>query len=158
MGKVLDFMFPRERIFYKMLNDAAGNVNQGVAIFYEFISKFPKLNAKQKIEYLKKIENIEDRGDRIIHTINERLNNVFITPIDKEDIHKLSGILDDIIDLVYGSTKQIVLYDLKRVDKCILELTKIINEGVKEVVVLVMNMKQGMFSKKNSVRIHQLEN
>ncbi len=158
MGMITDILFPREKIFFKMLNDAAENSMHGVNIFHEFIDKFPKLTKNQKIEYLNKIEAIESRGDKIIHAISRRLNNAFITPIDKEDIHKLSTILDDIIDLVYGATKEIVLYDLKKVDKCIIELTRIIKEGAKEVVILVSYLNKTHFSLKNSVRIHQLEN
>ena len=56
MGKVLDFLFPRERIFFKMLNDAAENVMRGVIIFSEFVDAFSKLNSDQKKDYLKKIE------------------------------------------------------------------------------------------------------
>src|SRR3989338_1003653 len=158
MGVITDILFPKERIFFKMLNDAAENSFRGITTFSEFVNRFSSLNKEEKKEYLDKIEEIECRGDKIIHVIHERLNNTFITPIDKEDIHQLASILDDIIDLVYRSTKQIVLYDLKKVDECILELTRIINEGVKEVRILVHHLNKTKFAKKNSVRIHQLEN
>lgn len=158
MGIITDILFPKERIFLKMLNDAADNSMRGVIVFSEFINKFPSLNKEQKKEYLNKIDEIEGKGDRIIHALHERLNNALITPIDKEDIHELSTILDDIIDLVHSATKQIVLYELKKVDKCILELTRIINEGAREVVVLVYHLNKMKFEIKNSVRIHQLEN
>ena len=158
MGAITDFLFPKEKIFFRMLNDAAENSMNGVKIFSEFVNNFPKLDKNKKKEYLNKIEEIEGRGDKIIHVINERLNNAFITPIDKEDIHQLSMILDDIIDLVYGATKQIVLYDLNKMDRYVLELTKIIEEGVKEVIVLVSYISKTEFAKKNSVKIHWLEN
>ena len=130
----------------------------GANVFSEFVNKFSTLNKEQKKGYLTKIEEIENRGDKIIHVIHDRLNNSFITPFDKEDIHQLSSILDDIIDLVYSATKQIVLYDLKKVDKCILELSRIINEGVNEVKILVQHLSKTKFAKSNSVKIHQLEN
>ena len=155
---ITDILFPREKIFLRMLNDAAGNSMHGAVTFSEFVNNFSSLTKEQKKEYLNKIEGIEERGDKIIHVINERLNNALITPIDKEDIHQLSSILDDIIDLIHSATKQIVLYDLKKVDKCILELTRIINEGVKEIMILVHHLNKIKFAKKNSVRIHQLEN
>ncbi|MBI2045268.1 DUF47 family protein [Candidatus Pacearchaeota archaeon] len=158
MGAITDFLFPKEKIFFRMLNDAAENSMHGVEIFSEFVNNFSKLGKNKKKEYLNKMEEIEGRGDKIIHTINERLNKAFITPIDKEDIHQLSIILDDIIDLVYGATKQIVLYDLERIDKHVLELTKIMVEGVKEVAVLINSLSKTEFAKDNSVKIHWLEN
>jgi len=158
MGMITDILFPKERIFFKMLNDAAENSFQGVTTFSEFVNKFSSLNKEGKKAYLDKIEEIEGRGDKITHVIHERLNNTFITPIDKEDIHALASTIDDIIDLVYSATKQIVLYDLKKIDICILELARIINEGVKEVRIMVYHLNRKQFAKKNSVRIHQLEN
>lgn len=158
MGAVTDFLFPREKIFFKMFNDAAKNSLNGVSIFNEFINNFTKLNANEKKEYLRKIEEIEDRGDRIVHLIHEKLNNSFITPIDKEDIHELSSTLDDIIDLIYSSTKQIVLYEIKDVDECIIELTRIIQEGSKEVIKLIEHLANSKLAKQSLVKINKLEN
>lgn len=158
MGAIMDFIIPREIKFLQMLDDAAENVMRGVIIFSEFSDKFPKLNAQQKKDYLIKIEEIEHRGDKIIHVISDKLNKVLITPIDKEDIHQLAGLLDDIIDLIYSTTKQIVLYDLRKVDSCILELNKIIREGVKETRILISQLKKIKYAEENAVKIHKLEN
>jgi hypothetical protein len=158
MGWLLDFFVPREHEFLRILEDAGENVSRSANTFSEFIKNYHKLSKQQKKEYLAKIEEIEHRGDRIVHFINDRLNNTFVTPIDKEDIHKLAGLLDDIIDLIYSTTKQIVLYDLKKVDSCILETSKIINEGVKEVRLLLDHLKKIKYPKTNGIKIHQLEN
>ena len=158
MGSLLDFFIPRESRFLQMLDDAAENDMRGALIFLEFASTFSKLSKQQKRDYLDKIEEIEHRGDKIIHVINDKLNKAFITPIDKEDIHQLAGLLDDVIDLIYSTTKQIVLYDLKNVDDCILNLTNVIKEGLKEVRALIIHLKKIRFSEKNAVKIHELEN
>ncbi len=158
MGGLLDFFVPREHKFFNMLEDQGKNALQGIDVFLEFIGKYPQLKKEQKLEYLKKIEELEHRGDRITHFINESLNKVFITPLDKEDINKLSVLLDDVIDLIHSTTKQIVLYDLKKTDKCITELSKIIKEGMKEIIIILIHLKKIDFPKKNGIKIHQLEN
>ena len=158
MGAVMDFFVPREKKFLKMLDDAAENVMRGIVLFSDFITTFSELKRQEKEEYLTKIEEIEHRGDKITHVINDQLNLAFITPIDKEDIHQLSVLLDDVIDLIYSTTKQIVLYDLKKIDKCVLELARIIQEGVKETRFIVGQLKKIQYAKKNAVLIHQLEN
>lgn len=158
MGKMTDFLIPKEQNFLKMLMDAAENDMRGIEIFYEFMEKFPKLSKSQKKEYLSKIEEIEHRGDKIIHVINDRLNHAFITPIDKEDIHELAGLIDDIIDLLYAASKHIVLYELKKVDPTIQGLARVIKEGMKETQVLVSQLKKITYASKNGMKIHQLEN
>ncbi len=158
MGKILDFFVPRDKTFLKMLDDAGENSMRGIDVFSEFISEYKKLSAKQKKEYLEKIEDIEHRGDKITHVINERLNQTFVTPIDKEDINHLTGLIDDVIDLIYSTTKQIVLYDLKNIEKHIIDITKIIKSGMKEILILISDLKQIRFSKETSINIHQLEN
>lgn len=158
MGKILDFFVPREKEFLRMLDDAGENVLRGVAVFSEFVQDYNKLNNQQKKDFLEKIEEIEHRGDRITHAINDRLNRVFVTPIDKEDINELAVLLDDIIDLIYSTTKQIALYELEQVDSCILELTRIIDLGTKEILNLITHLKNIKYSKENGIKIHQLEN
>ena len=42
----------------------------------------------------------EQEGDRITHDIIQRLNQTFVTPIDREDIYALASALDDIVDFI----------------------------------------------------------
>ena len=42
----------------------------------------------------------EQEGDRITHDIIQRLNQTFVTPIDREDIFALASALDDIVDFI----------------------------------------------------------
>ncbi len=48
------------------------------------------------------VQRLEEEADEIRANIAEELNNAFVTPIDREDIHALSRSVDDIID--YGKT------------------------------------------------------
>lgn len=158
MAGLLDILVPREHKFFNMLEDQGKNAVQGIDVFLEFIEKYSSLKKEQKREYLENIESLEHRGDRITHFINENLNKVFITPIDKEDINKLAILLDDVIDLIFSTTKQIVLYDLKKADDCILALAKIIKEGMKEIMSLLIYLKKIRYPKSHGIKIHQLEN
>ena len=50
-------------------------------------------------EQVQIIKAIEHQGDEITHSILTKLNQTFITPFDREDIHALSSQLDDVIAL-----------------------------------------------------------
>ena len=53
---------------------------------------------------------MEHIGDSITHEIAKKLNQTFITPIDREDIHALASALDDILDLVEAVADQFVVF------------------------------------------------
>jgi predicted phosphate transport protein (TIGR00153 family) len=59
------------------------------------------------------IETIEKRGDRITHDTIDLLHKTFITPIDRDSIHRLITRMDDILDLSEDVAQTIVLYDLQ---------------------------------------------
>lgn len=45
-----------------------------------------------------RLRDLEHEGDEITHEIIRRLNTVFVTPLDHEDIHRLTSTLDDVVD------------------------------------------------------------
>ena len=55
----------------------------------------------------------EQEGDRITHDIIHRLNQTFVTPIDREDILELASALDDVVDLTEEAADYLVLYKIE---------------------------------------------
>jgi uncharacterized protein len=55
----------------------------------------------------------EQHGDRITHDIIQRLNNTFVTPIDREDILALASALDDIVDYIEEVADFLGLYKIE---------------------------------------------
>ena len=78
---------------------------------------YSKLSNKQKKEFVEKLKDIENNGDYIAHSIIEALNRTFITPFDREDIHRLVFLLDDVIDFIDITCRRIYIYNLKEVSE-----------------------------------------
>src|SRR5689334_23549448 len=55
----------------------------------------------------------EQNGDRITHDIIRRLNETFVTPIDREDIYELASALDDIVDWIEETADFLGLYQIE---------------------------------------------
>jgi uncharacterized protein len=55
----------------------------------------------------------EQEGDRITHDIIRRLNEMFVTPIDREDIYGLASALDDIVDYTEEVADYLGLYKIE---------------------------------------------
>ena len=56
------------------------------------------------------IKRLEHQADEITHEVVTRLDRVFITPLDREDIHLLASRLDDVVDLIDGAAHRVEMY------------------------------------------------
>jgi len=102
-------LIPKEMIFFDLFDEAAKNAHLGALALVDLLENFTNVPDK-----VKKIKDIEHAGDKITHTTIEKLNQTFITPIDREDIHDLACRLDDILDRVDTAVDRICLYKLDR--------------------------------------------
>jgi predicted phosphate transport protein (TIGR00153 family) len=53
-------------------------------------------------------------GDEVTHEVMRRLNTVFVTPLDHEDIHKLTSTLDDVLDHIEAAADLFVLHKIEQ--------------------------------------------
>src|SRR3712207_3375318 len=72
------------------------------------LSEFP-----ERKDLAREIKDVEHEGDRITHDILHRLNQTFVTPIDREDIIQLASALDDVVDLAEEAADLLVLYKIE---------------------------------------------
>jgi predicted phosphate transport protein (TIGR00153 family) len=89
------------------------------------------------------IEGIEKQADKVTHQTLDLLHKTFITPLDRDDIHKLITRMDDILDLLEDAGQTISLYDIKAITpeaKRLAELCHACTEKVKAAVGLLHNM------------------
>jgi uncharacterized protein Yka (UPF0111/DUF47 family) len=61
-----------------------------------------------------KIKEVEHRCDDLVHGAIRELNQTFITPFDREDIHDLCTALDDLVDLMDAAASRAVLFKVGR--------------------------------------------
>ena len=75
----------------------------------------------------------EQEGDRITHDIVHRLNQTFVTPIDREDIYALASGLDDIVDWIEEVADFFALYRIEAPMLQAQELASILYQACREV-------------------------
>jgi len=158
MVNIVHWLLPKGEKFFDMLNAQASNVIYGVNEFKNLIYNYNLLSDSKKRELINNIEDIEHKGDTLTHEIIRSLDETFITPIDKEDIHHLAMILDDVLDLIYATSLRLIISKITRIDSYMkkqttiaIEIIKKIEQGLKEVSKL-QNM-QSFY-----VDVHTLEN
>ena len=80
-----------------------------------------------------KIKLLESKGDEIIHDIIIRLHQTFITPLDPEDIHKLSSNLDDVLDAIEDAAHRMTAYRIDPFTPTIIELCEMVHHCTRSV-------------------------
>lgn len=99
---------PTERGFYPLFCAAAENIAEAARLLAELVASEPA----ERGELAKQIKDLETHGDEVTHRILVKLNSTFVTPFDREDIHRLAACLDDVIDIIEEAADRIVLYRL----------------------------------------------
>ncbi len=105
MTSLLRRMLPHEASFFDMFIKQAENVHAGAKALVEMLTHYTGVP-----EQAQNIKAIEHTGDEITHALITKLNQTFVTPFDREDIHVLSTKVDDVLDLVDAAAARMVIY------------------------------------------------
>ncbi|MFC0397199.1 DUF47 domain-containing protein [Paraburkholderia rhizosphaerae] len=106
------------------------------------------------------VQAAEKAADKLTHETIDLLHKTFITPLDRDEIHKLIGTMDDILDLMEDVATAISLYDVQAVTSEASQLAHICTsccERVQAAVQLLPDMKQARAILKACEDIDRLE-
>lgn len=124
MKRLLFGLIPRETAFFDMFQKAAHNMIEGSRQLKDMMEHF-----HDPIAQAEAIKHVEHIGDTITHDIVKKLNQTFITPIDREDIHGLASALDDILDLVEAVADRFVVFKIMKPSEPAVKLANILYEA-----------------------------
>ena len=158
MANIMHWLVPKEEKFFEMLTEQASNALEGAKELKNFVANYDKFERSERKSKAQIIKNIEHKGDEITHKIIDKLNKTFITPIDKEDIHQMAVLFDDVIDLINAVAIRFVLLGIERIDSYIIKLVDIILEVVIELNKSILDLRKLKNMREHYVRIHSLEN
>ena len=153
MTGVLQRLLPREEGFYHLFVKQADNIYVGAKALLEMLSHYTGVP-----EQVQSIKAIEHHGDDITHSILTKLNQTFITPFDREDIHELCSQLDDVIDLIDAAASRFVLYRVDAIRPGTIELVKVLVSTSAEVAEAVRALETPEKALKHCVEINRYEN
>lgn len=114
----------------------SANLLKGTGALLDLVSHFDNINERKA-----KIKDLEHEGDRITHDIYTVLDKTFVTPLDREDISKLTGSVDEILDYVDGTAERFVLFKIKQPTSYMLELSKILMSASQEVHFMMSHLR-----------------
>lgn len=141
--------------FLGLLVQATKNVVEASKYFRE------AMNGNDKpASYLAKMEEMESKGDGITHHIFTGLNQVFITPLDREDIMALAVKVDDVLDGIEATLARFEYLNVDFTDKYMQDFAEVLVsscEHMHESFQLLAKKKYAEI-REHTVQINKLEN
>lgn len=158
LNALMRWLKPREMVFFDLLESAASNAYQASQLFDREIRTGDPARFAELRRQMKDIEHI---GDDITREILDRLNQTFVTPIEREDILALAHAIDDVVDKIHAVCERLILYRIGPVMPAVTEISSIIVEGAGEILHLIRslrNMSNQKDIRDRIRRVHTLEN
>jgi hypothetical protein len=109
----------------------------------------------------RRIKELETQADTITHECLETLHGTFITPLDRDEIHRLMARLDDVMDFAEAASDQCALYRIEGFTPEARGLAETLLGAVEQIQHAVgglRHMKNAPAIKERCVEIHRLEN
>ena len=103
------WLLPKDDQFFDLMERQAVAVHEAALVLATWSE-----DGKSNVDVRRTVQDIEHKGDAIVHEVEDALARTFVTPIDREDIHKLSSLIDDILDLINLTARSSVLYGVDR--------------------------------------------
>jgi uncharacterized protein len=153
MPGLLQRLLPREERFFDLFVKQAENIHAGAEALVKMLSHYTGVP-----EQVQSIKAMEHEGDEIAHNLLTMLNQTFVTPLDREDIHELCSRLDDVIDLIDAAASRFVLYRVDKVREGTIGLVNVLLAATEEVTAAVRALSTTENAMKHCIEINRYEN
>lgn len=112
---LIQWLLPKEEHFYEMLEEL-GRLAHEAAVTLQRFRDQPVSEVQQAVQ------TVEHRADDVVRRMEEALALTFVTPIDREDLHRLTSELDDVVDLANLTARAFSLFHIERPTPAMIEM------------------------------------
>jgi len=119
---------PTEEPFFDLFDDIAKVLVEAAKCLHELTTDYSLCDTNTRI-----LRQMEKSLDCATDSICQRLNDSFVTPIDREDIHALASCMDDVLDYIEASADRMKLYGVDKPREEAAELAAILIESTKQI-------------------------
>ena len=118
-------LLPREEEFFDLFTEVARRSHEAAGHLTALFTEPDKASY-----HADQIKRLEHECDQFTHEVVNRLDRTFITPIDREDIYRLAGDLDDVIDIIDGVARRAQIFRVGPAPDGVKQLTGVIERAL----------------------------
>src|SRR3954454_20691378 len=153
MPRLAQVFVPRDREFFDLFEEAGTNIVRAADLLDQMLRSYP-----DRADLARDILICEQEGDRITHDIIQRLNQTFVTPIDREDIYELASALDDVADFAEEVADYLGLYKIEAPMDQAQRLAEILVYATRQIAEAMPRLRDFRDISHFTIEIHRLEN
>ncbi len=116
-------LLPREDNFFELFNEHGRHISEGAIAFGAMVNHYADVELREK--HAAQVIAAEHAADKITAEVHRLLHRTFITPLDRDQIHRLINAMDDVLDLLQDSSEVMSLYDLQTLSTDVVRLSDI---------------------------------
>jgi predicted phosphate transport protein (TIGR00153 family) len=146
-------LLPRDPKFFELFIADGDNLEAAAAALNAMVDQYDRLE-----ERVTEIQALEKRGDEIDRAVTRKLEDAFITPFDREDIHELVSRLDDVVDGIQAIAETFVIYGVKEPTPEARRLAAIVDAQAKELAQALRKLDGLKDLERHFELVHELEN
>jgi uncharacterized protein len=144
---------PSGREYFALFEEAGANVQRSAELLDELLANYP-----ENRELAQELQVCEHTGDRITHDLIHHLNHTFVTPIDREDVYRLAGALDDIVDYTEEVADYLGVYRVEAPMAQAQQMAKLLLASCREIAKALPLLRGFQDISKHTIEINRLEN
>nr|WP_240760074.1 DUF47 family protein [Phytoactinopolyspora endophytica] len=144
---------PGDSIFYDLFTASAQNLRDGVRVLSEAL--VPDADRSALVPTLK---DIEHTGDEHTHDIVRRVNSGLKPPFHRDDIYRLAGALDDVLDDVEAALDLMVLYRIRELPTGVAAMIDVLDRAADLTAEAMPRLRVANDLTKYWIEINRLEN
>ena len=146
-------LLPKDPKFFELFIADGDNLEAAAGALNEMVEKYDRLD-----ERVAGIQALEKAGDEIDREVTRKLEDAFVTPFDREDIHELVARLDDVVDGIQAIAETFVIYGVTAPTPEARRLAAILDEQGKELAQALRKLDGLKDLERHFEAVHELEN
>lgn len=151
MERIKGFFKPKQNIFVELLIQQAEWTVEGIDALEGYMKK-------RSAKHAERLNTAEKEADEVRRILIDELNRTFVTPIDREDIHSLSRLIDDVVDYAYTTIDEMEILDVEPNDY-LRRITSLLGEAARELLLAMQRLNEHpSVANDHAVRAKALEN
>jgi uncharacterized protein len=153
VASIANLLRGSEREFFDLFERAGTNIVHAAELLDEMLASYP-----ETADLARDIRAAEHEGDHITHDVINRLNQTFVTPIDREDILQLTSALDDIVDYIEEVADYLGLYKIEAPMAQAQRLAGVLRDATRQLATAIPLIREFKNISAQMVEVHRLEN
>ena len=153
MASIANLLRGTDREFFDLFERAGANIVHAAELLDQMLASYP-----ESADLAGDIRAAEHEGDHITHDVISRLNQTFVTPIDREDILHLTSALDDIVDYIEKVADYLRLYKIEAPMSQAQRLAGVLRDATRQLATAIPLIRDFKNISGQMVEVHRLEN